>query len=383
MSKVVDISEYGLSILVSERGMVTFTAKDRSTQVDTYLPFREQNGLFHISFSDLEQCLSSDDPKSFYDVFLWINGFRVEKVTNSRDALREYRKTLETVVHSTKAYRKTSISPFKSSRDTLGLEVVNHRINKKEYISEEGVRVEYLEKIIHGSFMKKLIVTFPYNAPAIPYAKNSEAPFQYVNTLINLGASKIFLRDTGKKAGNWFLGTGDFKNRDAIIEFLEAKFEELGVDKKDVIFFGVSKGAYNAILFGLLLGVSNVIGSSAIGQVHAFLKDRPREQYIFPGAMTDEQIEMYDDLIGAAAMNVDPAKAPNIYVITNKNDEYYHPHIPYLQKVFEENGINHLIYHNPNPDITRHGLVYKYSRNEIYNLFYQLICGQGLSLVEE
>lgn len=85
-----------------------------------------------------------------------------------------------------------------------------------------------------------------------------------------MGANKIFLKDGGGKVGNWFLGFGDLKYMDATVEFLEAKFKELGVDKKDIIFFGVSKGGYNAILFGLLLGVGNVVLASPIGKVYTF-----------------------------------------------------------------------------------------------------------------
>ena len=264
----------------------------------------------------------------------------------------------------------------------MGCELLNQSVKEKEFISKGGIRINYVEKLMKDNFRNKLIVTFPYNSPMNTRIKKSEAFYQYQKTLSNVGANKISIKDNGGKVGNWFLGFGDFEYRDATIEFLRNKFEELQINKKDVIFFGVSKGGYNAILFGLLLGIGNIVVSSPISKVYTFLGERPQNEYIFPKDITERQKLVYDDLIGEAALNLKGNK-PHVYAVTSCNDEYYEPHVPYLENVFKENEIPYQMYHNPNPDITRHGLVYNRSRNEIFSILYQLICGSdGFKIIE-
>lgn len=375
MNKVTNISEFGISIDVKDTNGISFTARNRENGKDIEIPFRKFEDSYYINFADLEVCLNNNHRKVFYDFFLWKNGVCVERIVNSRKDAREVSKVIETVNKVTQINKKVTITPFRTSRNTLGCEIITETIDEKSFQSENGIEINYVEKIMKNGLKNKLIVTFPYNSPVNPKIKKSAAFYQYQKTLSNIGVSKIFLKDGGGKVGNWFLGFGNFDYRDATIEFLESKIKELGINKEDVIFFGVSKGGYNAILFGLILGISNVVVSSAIGKIYSFLGNRNQNSYIFPQDMSESKKEMYDNLIRQAAINT--INKPNIYIITNKNDEYYTPHIPYLKEVFEENNIPHQIYHNPNPEITRHGLIYKKSRNEINNLLFSLICGEN------
>lgn len=375
MADVVSISENALGISVKQDAMINFTARERNSKKDVILPFQKYNDIFYINFYDLSRYLDSGEADHlFYDIYLWLDGKCYGRIKNTRKRPREISKVFETVNRLNQINKKITITPFKTSISTLGCELSNKSVREKEFISNDGIKINYTQKIMKDNFRNKLIVTFPYSSPMDTKFKNSEAFYQYQKTLQNVGVNKISLKDNGGKHGNWFLGFGNFKHMNATKQFLEKKFQELAVNKEDVIFFGVSKGGYNAILFGLLLGIGNVVVSSPIGKIYSFLKDRPHQyDYVFPSSMTSKQIEKYEDLIGEVAKK--KGKKPNVYAITSENDEYYAPHIPYLESVFKENEIKYAMYHNPNPDITRHGMVYNRSRNEIYAILYQLICG--------
>lgn len=358
----------------------------KNAQSNSIVPFQivpKEDNIFSINLAQLVEKLPIKFNKEVWQFFSKINGQVSQIPLFSKQKISEISATFKDIKGGVN--RDIRIAPYQTEDHSLALWCQDLSLRDQQYITKNKVTFNYIEETTGHDTEQKLIVCFPHNLPGGLPQKNSEYAYHYRNILKNVSATKIFIRDSNGKYGTWFIGQNGEKNLiDETLEFLNAKILEHGVKKENVILFGASKGGYNALLFGFLLGVGTVIATSPITKLADFIiNNRPNLKEILPAEITKSIENEYDTLLFNIIMEkVQKNKDyPEIYIISSEKDELHEAHVPPLIDILDSENIKYSYYLNKNPQIDCHNVVLKYSINEVLTIFSHLTGNKTLRLL--
>lgn len=175
-------------------------------------------------------------------------------------------------------------------------------------------------------------------------AYNKEkALYNYIRTLKNIDASKLYIKDdfSKNKKGSYYLGEkGKHNVEGTVCELIQHYVEKLGFNNESrLIFVGSSKGGYAAINFGLEFDNSYIIS----GAPQYFLGTHLNEPYFY---------DMLEDIVGERTeANIQSLDNH----IRNKIQKLHHNSHVFLQysnkEPIYETQIKHLVEDLSNSDI--------------------------------
>lgn len=310
-----------------------------------------EEGVLYVYYKDME-----DNENMFY-----IDKVLVEKTF-----------TFEIVDKKYKTEKKIIVQPYQGEKGFLAFIIKEASFKSKTFVTKSGFKIDYFDEVTGDNYRNKLIVGFPHNSPHIGDIKDSKYYYHYTGMMKNIGVRKLYLKDAYGKNGSWFIGfNGSQDHAKELIEFLNYYIEEHNIKKEDIVFFGASKGGWNALFFGYLLGIKNIVVSMPVFNFYDFVLVRPALREILPQNITDDVIYKYNHLLSDIILSSNTN--PNVHVITADKDELAPYHMPALVETLEKKKANYQIIKNVNPNIVNHNNATLKSQNEILEILYKLI----------
>jgi len=238
---------------------------------------------------------------------------------------------------------------------------------EKKYESSNGVTLTYLEDpypVKNSAGERKLLVIFqPVGT------EGKEDRYKYPYSLIDgfrfYNCRKIYIKDNFGELGSYYIGLkGETNIYSAVQEFLKKKINEYKILKKDIIFYGGSKGGYASLAHGFDLGVGNIVSAVPQFKLYDYIaKWKPIMFDVFPEAINGSIKAYYNDFLKTKITK--GYDKPNIYLITSRKDELYDDHLVPLVETLKENGCVPYVWENNEEYVLRHNKVVENSLNEI------------------
>lgn len=243
--------------------------------------------------------------------------------------------------------------------------------NEKTYRASNGVDITYLEDPFGVENYKgktKLLVIFQSLGDEKSDKDDERFPWTMVNGFKWLNCRKTYIKDNYGNIGAYYLGLhGSFSVETAIIEFLKQKITEYEILKKNIMFYGNSKGGYAALNFAFSNGLEGVNVCAAVPQYDLYdwiINYKRHLMYIMPDEVTETVKDTYKNhLRDKIRMS---GVAPKVSIISSHHDNTYKEHIPALLEELDKKGIKPYVFWNDENYVTRHNNVVRNSLNEIY-----------------
>jgi len=241
---------------------------------------------------------------------------------------------------------------------------------EKKYTARNGMEITYIEDpypVENGYGETKLLIVFQSLGDEKSDDPIKRYPYTLLSGLRYLNCRKLYIKDDAGHVGNYYLGmNGEFKTKEAVMELIKSTIQKYKILKKDITFFGFSKGGYAALLFSHEIPSNTVISAVPQFDLVKWIDNyKPHLSYIYPTNATSTQKEVYSNYLGHTISNSihSPEK---IYIITSRNDDTYKEHIkPLLQCLSDKNESKVCIFYNDEYYVTQHNNVVKNSMNEI------------------
>lgn len=224
---------------------------------------------------------------------------------------------------------------------------------EKEYIHEE----KPIKYMYFPSDSPYLIVTFSGFS-----RKGMGARYNYIKSFHSIDANKLFILDNygpDGVEGSYYLGENeDFFIDRAVTALIKKTATEKGIENKNIITAGSSKGGYAAIY----QAVKNNFGCCVVGAPQIFLADYLQEvkmEYIdyIMGDHAEETRERMNQLI---VDDLAPTIQTKFYIHISTKDHHYKNHIlPFIELLKR----NNLFYELDKENYTNHGDVGEYYKN--------------------
>lgn len=230
----------------------------------------------------------------------------------------------------------------------------------------------------------KLLIIFQSLGDETSSDPRKRYPYTLIDGLKFYNCHKLYIKDDHGPVGDYYLGSnGNFDTQVAVVELIKKKVAQFGIQSKDIITFGFSKGGYAAVMFAYLLNVDTVI--AAVPQFnldHWIVNYKPFLSYIYPEITYPGDHQKYADYLKNVIGNSDyiPRK---VYILTSHNDNTYYEHIPPLIKSLQESGTIVKVFHNDEFVVTRHNNVVKNSLNEIFAILAYELSHKNLKKILE
>ncbi|WP_257392412.1 hypothetical protein [Bacillus vallismortis] len=241
---------------------------------------------------------------------------------------------------------------------------------EKRYEASNGVTLTYLEDpytVKNAAGERKLLVIFQ---PVGTEGKEDRFKFPYslIDGLRYYNCRKIYIKDNFGELGSFYIGLNGSTNiYSAVQEFLMKKISEYKILKKDVTFYGGSKGGYASLAHGFDLGVGNIV--SAIPQFKLFdyiSRWKPIMFDVFPTAVNDSIKDYYNNFLKTKI--VKGYNKPNVFIVTSRKDELFEDHVVPLIETLRESGCRPHVWENNEEYVLRHNKVVENSLNEILTM---------------
>lgn len=211
-------------------------------------------------------------------------------------------------------------------------------IKKHEKVySRQGHLLRYLLIESKKAQCDTLLVSFSGFAP-----KGSKPTYNYIRTLRNCDVNKVYLLDDFglNSSGSYYLGEdGDFFLLNMIPDLLSQIKELQGIKK--MVFFGSSKGATSALLYGILMGVDQVILGSPQYYIGDYLSENQYHQQILrkiTGSISEDSKKTLNKMLPDLIASKRFSKLPDVYMHYSINESSYNHHL--------KNLINDLVSNN-------------------------------------
>lgn len=237
------------------------------------------------------------------------------------------------------------------------------------FIASNNVDITYLEdpfKVANYDGKKKLMFIFQSLGDEKSDRDELKFPWTMVNGFRYLNCRKIYIKDNYGLVGCYYLGiNGKFDVESAVCEFIRSKVLEYEISKKNIMFYGNSKGGYAALNFAFKFG-GNVCCAVPQFDLYSWItRYKPHMAYIFPKEMSETVVEKYTNYLKRTIENY-VGSTPKVTIITSHNDNTYEEHIPALLESLKGSGINPEVWYNDELYITRHNNVVINSLNTVY-----------------
>jgi len=242
--------------------------------------------------------------------------------------------------------------------------------SEKNYTGSNGTSLTYIEDpypFENSIGETKLLIIFQSLGDEKTDDPVKRYPYTLLSGLRYFNCRKIYIKDDKEIVGDYYLGSkGEFKTKEAVIEFISEKIKEYKIISDNVTLFGFSKGGYASLMFGYELNVGAVI--CAVPQfdlVKWIDKFKKHLAYIYPENANESQKLIYSTYLHEIISN--SIRIPKrVYLITSHNDDTYKDHIPPLiSAITNRGGCRLKVFHNDEYFVTRHNNVVKNSMNEI------------------
>lgn len=178
-----------------------------------------------------------------------------------------------------------------------------------------------------------LVVVFSAFSP-----KNTPT-YNYVRTLQNIDVNKLFILDDQGDRGCYYLGKNRvFDVESSVVSLITNVAYENGVDHKNIISCGSSKGGYAALYFGIKYGFGHVIAGAPqtkLGTYLRLVKEFPTFEFISGDCSEDSQ-EFLDSLLYGVVSKVE--RMPNIIIHVGTGDTHYKSHVIPFKEHLESFG---------------------------------------------
>lgn len=244
-------------------------------------------------------------------------------------------------------------------------------MSKEELVfnAKNGAKITYMEDpypVENKIGEQKLLIIFQSLGDEKSDDLRKRYPYTLIDGLKFYNCRKIYIKDDHGLVGDYYLGIhGKFDTQEAVIELLKKKISEYGIESKNIMTFGFSKGGYAAIMFGYLMKVQTVIAAVPQFNLEHWIRVyKPFLDYIYPQNYSDTDKEIYENYLKNIICNSEyiPKK---VYLVTSRNDNTYYEHIPPLIESLTHSGTEVKVFSNDEFVVTRHNNVVKASLNEI------------------
>lgn len=261
-------------------------------------------------------------------------------------------------------------------------------MNEKIYVANNKEIVTYIEDPypiqINEEGRRKIVFIFQSLGDENSDDEKVRYPYTLLKGVQYFNCRKKYIKDDKGWVGNYYLGmNGGFETSFAVTEFILSKIREYGVEMKDTISFGFSKGGYAALYYAYNIGLNTVVtGVPQFDLLNWVFKYKPHMKYIFPEDIetNEEKRNEYKDLLANHILS-STYRVEKVIVLTSHNDNTYSEHIPRLIETINKTSTKLKVIHNDEYFITRHNNVIVNSMNEIFYILSScLIASKNIDL---
>lgn len=170
------------------------------------------------------------------------------------------------------------------------------------------------------------------------FSRKGQPPaYNYVKTLQNVDAHKLFvLDDYGPSASYYLGGNRDLTQRDSVFSLIKHISEKLNIKFEDIITVGSSKGGYASLYFSIKYGLGHSIVGAPQTAIGNYLFNHAKEvaEYI-AGGLSDNDKEFLNGILPEVVKNTEQFPDMNIHI--GKGDHHYKGHVlPFIELLDEK-----------------------------------------------
>ncbi|MGM0753041.1 MAG: heparinase II/III domain-containing protein [Bacillota bacterium] len=220
--------------------------------------------------------------------------------------------------------------------------LANFKVNTKKppfeletvFSSVHNVRYHFQEAT-DDKLKDQLIIVFSSLAEKYQYKYN------YIRTLENIPANKLYILDDFGDQGAYYLGNDrDFAIEttvNSLIQFIMRKYD---IVHKNLTAVGSSKGGYAALYFGIKNYVGNIIAGAPQSRLGHFLINQAKHHnisdYISGGSTKADQVFL--DQLLFSVLQQPSESGPKISIMVGDKDHHYENHVQPLANALKTNG---------------------------------------------
>lgn len=204
--------------------------------------------------------------------------------------------------------------------------------NEKEYVAENGVSVDYL--FFENKKSDALIIGFQA-------ANGTTDRYNYVGTLADENASRLFIKDKYGQYGDFYLGyNGKFDQEAAVLSLIDKVKRK--TNAKKLIFIGSSKGGYAAINFGIRYPCSSMIVAAPQYYVADYMTELKKFNQALEdaagGDLTEERYRQINTRLKKKILESSDIRTQTFYIHCSVNEIMYEKHVRDLISDLDSKG---------------------------------------------
>ena len=195
------------------------------------------------------------------------------------------------------------------------------RKHEHEFETNKG-RLKYLFLPAKSSdFLLVIFSAFP--------SINKPASYNYVDTFKDVNCHRIYILDDfgpDIRGGSYYLGKNkDFFIAEMVTEFIEHKAKELGIQYKNIITSGTSKGGYASLYFSFKNGYGYSIVGAPQTLLGNYLSDHLTYFEYIAGFFNEAAVEFLNEQLFNQVKN--RKDTPQIFLHVGKGEHHYIDHV--------------------------------------------------------
>jgi hypothetical protein len=162
--------------------------------------------------------------------------------------------------------------------------------------------------------------------------------YNYKNSLDSSGVNALYILDDHGDQGAYYLSDhGDRSIFDAVQALITSELSRLGLDAKNLITAGSSKGGTAAIIHGTAAGAGQIIVGAPQVRVGSFLQGpHPNILRFITGSTSSKAIESLDKVVFDAIDSLE--KDTRLSIVVGEKDHHYKHHVLPLQQYAKAQG---------------------------------------------
>ncbi|WP_024367892.1 heparinase II/III domain-containing protein [Arthrobacter sp. TB 26] len=235
--------------------------------------------------------------------------------------------------------------------------------------SQVGRNLNYLAvPATSGPGTKKLVVVFT------AIHNPGDFTFNYKNSLDPTGVNALYiLDDHGDQGAYYFADHGDRSIFDAVQALIKRELERLGLEARDLVTAGSSKGGTAAIIHGAAAEAGEILVGAPQVRVGSFLQGpHPNILQFMTGSTSSEAVQSLDQVVFRAVDRL--SENTNLSIVVGEQDHHYRHHVLPLHEYAKSQNKTINLSVLPGLPHSEIGVVY---RRFLSQGVEQIIAGQG------